>query len=226
VDEAGLINLVNKYIRDRIESEQKHLRKEEAIPRPETLNLPNEPEINVAPAEDQHEWQLLRVLIEYGHQPYEGYESVANLIENRVEADLLQDPLVNRLFSEYMEHYKHFGATPELHYFINYPDQAIRDKMASLLHPRQEISTKWSEKYGIEHVTGTMVYLNDVDSTLSYFELKKILIIQDQLTAKLNKETDPITLKVYMERFMELRKMEKEILKKHNTVVFKTLKSK
>ncbi len=226
VDEAGLINLVNKYIRDRVENDQKHQRKEEVLPHPETLNLPNEPEINAAPAEDQHEWQLLRVLIEYGHEPYEGFDSVANLIESRVDADLLQDPLVHRLFQEYMDHYKHFGSTPELHFFINYPDQEIRNKMASILHPRQEISTKWKEKYGIEQPPGTVVYLNDVDSTLSYFELKKILIIQDQLTTKLNKETDPITLKVYMEKFLELRKMEKEILKKHSTVVFKSMKGK
>ncbi len=226
VDEAGLINLVNKYIRDRIESEQKHQRKEEALPRPESLNLPNEPEVAAPAGEDQHEWQLLRVLIEYGHEKYEGFDSVASLIESRVEANLLQDPLVHKLFVEYLDHYQRFGKIPELHYFINYPDQAIRDKMASLLHPRPDISHKWKEKYGIESHTDTMLYMNDVDSTLSYFELKKILVIQDQLTAKLSKETDPLTQGVYMERFLELRKMEREILKKHNTVVFKSLRSK
>ncbi len=226
VDEAGLINLVNKYIRDRIENEQKHQRKEEALPRPESLNLPNEPEVSAPAGEDQHEWQLLRVLIEYGHEKYEGYEGVADLIESRVATNLLQDPLVHKLFVEYMDHYRRFGKIPELHYFINYPDQAIRDKMASLLHPRPDISHKWKEKYGIESHTDTMMYLNDVDSTLSYFELKKILIIQDQLTAKLSKETDPLTQGVMQKKFIELRQMEREILKKHNTVVFKSLRSK
>ena len=226
MDEAGLINLVNKYIRDRIENEQKHQRKEEAIPRPESLNLPNEPEVSEPAGEDQHEWQLLRILIEYGHEKYEGFDSVANLIETRVDTSLLQDSLVHKLFVEYMDHYQRFGKIPEMHYFINYPDQDIRNKMASLLHPRPDISQKWKEKFGIEAHSDTMMYVTDVDSTLSYFELKKILIIQDQLTAKLSKEKDPLTQSVMQQKFLELRQMEREILKKHNTVVFKSLKSK
>ncbi len=229
VDEAGLINLINKHIRERIENEQKHLRKEEALPKPELLDLPQEGEPshdkNVN-AEEQQEWQLLRVLIEHGHQPYEGYESVAKMVEEQVETNLLEDPLVNKLFVEYMDHYNRFGATPELHYFINHPDQATRDKMASLLHPRPDISHKWSEKYGIESLAGTMIYINDVDSTLAYFKLKKILLIQNQLTTKLSFEKDPIAQGVYQQRFLELRQMEREILKRHGTVVFKSYRHK
>jgi len=228
VDEAGLINLINKYIRDRIENEQKHARREEALPKPELLNIEQEPELPgmKVTAEDQQEWQLLRVLIEYGHQPYEGFGTVAKLIEDRVDIGILEQPLVQKLFTEYYDHYHRFGATPELHYFINHPDQDTRNKMASLLHPRPDISHKWSEKYGIETLTGAMTYMNDVDSTLSYFELKKILIIQDHLTAKLSNEADPIAQRVMQEKFIELRKMERDILKKHSTVVFKSHKHK
>ena len=228
VEEAGLINLINKHIRERIETEQKHARKEEAMPAPETLELPQDDRVtdkNVN-AEEQQEWQLLRVLIEYGHEPYEGYESVAKMVEEQVETNLLEDALVNQLFVEYMHHYNRFGKVPELHYFINHPDQAIRDKMASLLHPRQDISDKWKEKYGIESLTGSLMYINDVDSSLSYFKLKKILLIQNQLTTKLSKETDPIAQQVYQQRFMELRQMEREILKRHGTVVFKSYRHK
>jgi DNA primase len=226
VDEAGLINLINKYIRDRIENDQKHVRREETLPRPEQLNIEKEPELKTPSTDEQQEWQLLRVLIENGHLPYEGYDTVAKLIEDRIGADLIEQPLVSKLFTEYFDHFHRFGATPELHYFINYPDQSIRDKMASLLHPRQDISIKWREKYGIETITGAMMYVNDVDSTLSYFELKKILIIQDELTSKLSRESDPIAQKVMQERFIELRKVERDILKKHGTVVFKSHKYK
>ena len=226
VDEAGLINLINKYIRERIEGEQKHARREEALPKPEQLTLPQEPDVKAPSTDELQEWQLLRVLIEYGHLPYEGYDSVAKLIEDRVEPNLLTEPLICTLFIEYMNHYKRFGATPELHYFINYPNQAIRDKMASLLHPQPGISTKWQEKYGIETISGTLMYINDVDSTLSYFELKKILLIQETLTTRLSKETDPVTQSVLQQKFIELRKMEKDILKRHKQVVFKSNKIK
>jgi DNA primase len=234
VDETGLINLINKYIRDRIENDQKQTRRSEgitppdAMPHPELLSEPDAPQMQKAlpDADELQEWQLLRVLIEHGHQPYEGYESVARLIEDRIEHNLLKEPLVNKLFVEYMYHYRRFGATPELHYFINYPDQEIRNKMASLLHPRQDISEQWLSKYGIEATNDALLYVSDVDSTLSYFELKKILAIQEQLTSRLNNEKDPITQQVLMEKFMELRKAEREILKRHGTVVFKSYKFK
>jgi DNA primase len=225
VDEQGLINLINKYIRDRLENENKHTRREEALPAPDSLQVPDQ-EINIPVKDELQEWQLLRMLIEYGHQPYEGYETVAALIEDRVEADLIEQPLIKKLFLEYYEHMHHFGNTPELHFFINYPEQSIRDKMASVLHPRADISVNWREKYGIEAASDTMTYLVDVDSTLAYFELKKIIIIQDQLTQKLQNEKDPIAQQVMMERFIDLRKVEKDILKKHGTVVFKSNKYK
>ncbi|MCW3123806.1 MAG: dnaG [Flavipsychrobacter sp.] len=226
VDEAGLINLINKYIRDRVEGEQKHARREEAMPPPEHLLSEETQNVKAPTADDLQEWQLLRVLIEYGHQPYDGYESVAKLVEDRVEHDLLTNDLVKKLFIEYLDHYAHFGATPELHYFINYPDQDIRNKMASLLHPRQDISTNWQDKYGIESHVGPLTYVSDVESTLSYFELKKILVIQEKLTAMLNTETDPIKQGVLQQRFLDLRIMERDILKKHRTVVFKSYKNK
>jgi len=228
VDETGLVNLINKYIRDRIETEQRHTRRTETLPAPEALPPDQEPqqEPTVAGKEEEQEWQLLRVLIEYGHQPYEGYESVARLIEDRVDMSMLSNTMVQALFAEYYEHYQHFGATPEHHFFINHPDPATRTAMASLLHPIQEVSNNWKEKYGIEIALGPSLYQNDVDSTLSYFELKKILLIQDQLTEKLKTETNPVALKVIQERFMQLRAMERDILKRHKTVVFKSNKRK
>ena len=227
VDEAGLVNLVNKYIRDRVETEQKHTRRDEAaIPEADHLAAEHEPTTAPVPTDELQEWQLLRVLIEHGHEQYEGYESVARLIEERVDPSLLKNPMVSNLYEEYFTHYNRFGAIPAHHYFVNHQEQDIRNKMASLLHPREEISTRWKEKYSIESQEPGMVFLNDVDSTLSYYELKKILIIQNELVSKLNNETDPVRLSVLQKRFLELRGVEREILKKHNTVVFKSLKYK
>ena len=227
VDEAGMVNLVNKYIRDRVESEQKHSRRDDAaIPEADMLAAEQEPTTAPVSTDELQEWQLLRVLIEHGHEQYEGYESVARLIEERVDPSLLKNPMVSNLYEEYFTHYNKFGSIPAHHYFINHQEQDIRNKMASLLHPREEISTRWKEKYSIESQEPGMVFLNDVDSTLSYFELKKILIIQNELVSKLNNETDPVRLSVLQKKFLELRGLEREILKKHGTVVFKSLKYK
>ena len=227
VDETGMVNLVNKYIRDRVDQDNKHKQREEEPPQiPDEYNTPDEPQLAPASTDEKQEWQLLRILIEYGHLAYEGYESVAQLIEERVDPALLETQMVGKLFNEYFDHYTHFGSTPEVHYFVNYPEPAIRTTLASLLHEETDISPKWKEKYGIDSIGGALVYANDVDSTLAYFEYKKILVMQEQMAQKLNTEQDPVKQQRLQMKFLELRKMEREILKKHNTVVFKSLKHK
>lgn len=227
VDEAGLINLVNKHIRERVEQDNNRpyaREREEVLPPPETIP----PEEEVQPVGNKHniqqEWQLLKVLIEYGHLAYEGNESVAALIEERIDPELFEDQLVKKLYFEYFDHKAHFGSVPELHYFINYPDPDIRTKLASLLHTNLDISPRWKEKYGVESLSINLIYINDVDSTLSYFELKKILVIQEELTQLISTETDEVKLLKMQMKFIELRQMERDILKRHATVVFKLKK--
>jgi len=228
VDETGLVNLVNKYIRERIEADNKHNRqREEVLPEPIPETGYDEPDYGQpTTTDDQNEWQLLRMLIEHGHLPYEGHGTVAQLIEERVDPDLIENPLVKKLYNEYYDHYTHFGATPELHYFINYPEESIRTRMASLLHSHNEISHNWKEKYGIEKLSGDMMYVSDIDSTLSYFEMKKIVIIQDELMNKIKSEKDVEMLTKMLYKIDELRKLERDILKRHETVVYKSLKHK
>jgi len=227
VDETGLVNLVNKYIRERIETENRHRRREDALPEPERETGYEEepvlPEQTTRGGAEQ-EWQLLKILIEYGHLAYEGHGTVAQLIEERVDPDLLENAEVSKLYNEYFDHVTHFGSIPEAHYFINYPDEQVRGKMASLLHNNTEISPKWMERFGVEKMSNDLQYVVDVDSTLSYFELKKIFHFQDELMNKMKAEQDPEKQLKMQLKLTELRQLEREILKRHGTVVFKTLK--
>ena len=222
VDETGLITLVNKYIRDRVDQDNKNKRRDTPQVSEEDMataaTYETEPQIQKPATDETQEWQLLRILIEYGHLAYEGYDSVAKLIEERVDPALLEQPLVGKLYNEYFDHLTHFGATPEMHYFINYPDPSVRERLASLLHTNIEISPNWKDKYGIDSLHGGLLYVTDVDSTLSYFELKKILLLQEELTQRLNTETDDLKQQRMQIKFLELRKLEREILKKEGII--------
>jgi DNA primase len=233
VEETGLINLVNKYIRERVENDQKHSRKAEganippdAMPLPEVLQSPEEVQMRPVRTDELQEWQLIRVLIEYGHMPYEGYESVAKLLEDRVEADLIQTPLARKLFLEYLAHYSHFGATPEVHYFINHPDSETRGKMANLLHENVGISAGWKAKLNIEPLLPGMVYMRDVNSSLEYFELKKALKMLEELTQKISTETDTDRMMVLLESHLHLKKVIREITQTHKPTVYNSNKVK
>ncbi len=235
VDEAGLVNLINKYIRDRIETEQRHARRaegiqpsDEVLPPPEQIAAEEEAQMSgiKKPADDNLEWQILRVLIEYGGMPIEGYDSVAKMLEDRVEVNLLTNEKVRDLFVSYMDDNTMNGKVNDVQFYLRHTDAEVRNRMASLLHPRYSISDKWKERYGIETTPDKDLYQSDVESTLTYFELHKILFLQGRIMEMINTEKDPLMLQVYQEKFLIMREQEKEILKRHKTVVFKSQKYK
>lgn len=222
VEEAGFINLVNKYIRERIEQENRQHRKEQVMPEAEQLQTANDStlqEIQQNNVDEQQEWQLLRVLIEYGDKPYAGFEDVADLIHQRVDPELIETPLARRVLDMYYTHKAEYNVAPQANYFINNPDIAIQQQMVSLLHTKYNFSHNWKNNYGIEIPVDDVNYLNDVDSTLVYFELKKIKILQNELIKRFKEEQDPIKVEVLMKKHMELKHAENDILKKVNTVI-------
>lgn len=224
VDQTGLINLVNKHIRDRVEAEGRNRRENVVLPEIQPDAVPEEANLAGDVLNEAQEWQLLRILIEYGHQPYEGYSSVAHMLQAKIDADLIEIPLIRKLYDEYFAHYFSFGAVPEIHFFMNYPEPLVRQKMATLLMSTPEISTRWKEKYGIERISGTLLYLNDLESSINYFEYKKLLQMQEKQLELLKTNSDPENIIKFQMGYLELRKMEKEMLLKHHTVVFKSLK--
>ncbi|HRO43203.1 MAG TPA: DNA primase [Flavipsychrobacter sp.] len=223
VEEAGLVNLVNKFIRERVEQEKRLARREETIPEHETIATQQEalPDLNTTTSDEQQEWELVRVLIEHGEKVYEGYNNVADLIHQRVDPDLFEVSLARQVYDSYFNYINVYHQSPQTSYFTNYPDQQIQQRMISLLHTRNEISPNWSANYGIETLSGEMNYMNEADSALSYFELKKIMKMQDELANRFLKETDIHKITVMQQKIIELKKAENEIIKKHGTVILK-----
>jgi DNA primase len=226
VEEAGLVNLVNKYIRERVEQEKRQNRNEAVMPEAETLSTQQEPQpqLNERSAEEEQEWELIRVLLEHGDKPYEGFANVSELIYNRIDPELFENLLARQVFDSYFHYLSAYKTAPQLNYFTNFPDDAVQQKMASLLHTRNDISPNWSNNYGIETLAGEMNYLNEADSSMSYFELKKIMKMQEELTQRFLTEKDIQKVTVLQQKLMDLKKAESEIIKKHGTVILKIAK--
>ena len=227
LDEAALVNLVNKYIRNRVEQEQRQQRKDNvSLPEPEVLSTADE---GIAFAhdkrsDDEQEFELIRVLILHGDKAYEGYNNVADMLYQHIDAELFENSIVKQVFDEYFSYLHQYATLPKEAYFVNHPDEKMRLAMASLLHNNTDISPNWSKNYGIETLSGDMNYINEADSALSYFELKNILKMQDELTRRFVGETDAHKIAFLQQKFLELRKAESDIVRKHGTTVFKILK--
>ncbi|MEI8279411.1 MAG: DNA primase [Bacteroidota bacterium] len=224
VDEAGLVNLVNKFIRERVEQDRRQKRNiEEKVA---DVEAPGHAE-NFAPSNPQknnneeQEWQLIRVLIEFGHREVEGHANISALVQHRIDPDLVESAMAKKVYDLYFSYIEKFGKAPEPSFFTNYADTEIQQKMISILHMRNDISPKWSLSYGIETMHGELNYLNDVESTLSYFELKKIKIMQEDLGKLISEEKDSLKQVQLMKKHLELKLAEHEILKKSGTVIVK-----
>lgn len=224
LEEAAFTNLVNKYIRDRVEQERRLDRRQEQMFEPESASAEYVPELKIKDTDEEQEWELLRVMIVYGDKPYEGYAHVADMLCRQIDPELFENKDARKLFDEYYAFMVNTGTPPSESYFVNHHDAAVQQQMASLLHSNTDISPNWSKNYGIETLNGELNYLNEADSALSYFELKKILKMQEELIKRFLNETDSRRILVLQQKFLELRRTENEIVKKHGTTVFKILK--
>ncbi len=223
VEEAGFINLVNKYIRDKVDQEQRSQRKESVLPDPEPIFDETGNKVIPEPAktDDKQEWELVRVLIEHGGKAYEGHDNIAAFMHAGVDPDLLEVPLARRIYDEYFHYLHQHGTVPDVQHFINYPDPDMQYRIATLLQTNTEISPNWRNNYGIESVHGENNYINEAESTLTYFELKKIKAAQTEILNRLTTEQDPNKVIALVRMQLQFKQSEAEILKKMGTVIVK-----
>lgn len=219
VDEAGLVNLVNKFIRDKVETERRHQRKEEVLPMPEQIETATEEPAQQMGTDEQQEWQLVRLLLEYGEKPYEGFDNVAALVFNRVDPDLIETTDVRKLFDMYFSQLHNSGQPPSADQFVHFAEPQLQQKVVGLLHNKHDYSANWKENYGIEILPPELNYVNEADSTLTYFELKKIIQLEAELTKMIQQEKDPGRVTALQQKYMGLKKTEREILKKPATAI-------
>ncbi len=221
VDPSGMVNLVNKYIRERLEQERRQKNRDaEKAPAPqEYVEQPQD--VLAPPEEEEQEWELVRVLIEHGEKEYEGYDNVAALIEERIDPDLIEQEMARVVFDSYYAYEIENGKLPTVNFFNTFPEPAMQTKLATLLQTRSDISHNWKDIYGIETLNGEQNYINEVDSALTYFELKKLILVIDEISKRLKTEKEETRYIALMTKYLQLKDAEKEILKKTGTMIFK-----
>lgn len=226
VEEEGFIKLINKYVRDRVEQDKKSKRIEEE------RRVQNEieaaqyeeqaeptPVQRKSPDEDQ-EAELIRVLIEFGAKEIDDYDNVAEMIRDVVDPDLIDAPLIRKMFDAYFEQVDDTGSYPELKFFVMYPDEAVQQKVAHLFQI-PAVSDNWKAKHNIDTMHGDLNYISEVNSPLVYFEFKKLRAIIKKLHERIGTEKDEQKLKMLITKWMELKKEEEDMLRLHGTAFLK-----
>ncbi len=223
IDEEGLINLVNKTVRDQIQIHKRSQQREEAAAQAnatleQTQQVPQDNDssnsfILANPAtEHKEEWQLVRLLLEYGDKPYPEYQHVASAIFETIDIDIFEQALAQKIAQTYFDYMELHQQLPDINMFITNEDKDIKIKSAELLLQNTSPSSNWLEKYKIDIAFGEKNYIAEVQNSLAFFELKYIRKIMLQNMKNLETETNPEKVIAMMKAHKQLKDRESTLL--------------
>jgi len=229
IEEAGLNDLVNKFIREKIQ-------KEENRDQTNTI-LKNEDNALIHPHSDQEnkleslfnkdelqERAMVRSLLEFGLKKWTEELTIAEYIfEQMDENDLvamIENPVLIQIIDSYRNLYNQ-GESPTKNNFLYFEDEMVSRLVISLMDTQTEISARWKEHLEGEILTREDLFKEEVISTLSYFKLRKIKKLIDENQKELEKATDEADQFLFLKTHVELKMQEQLITKQLGTVIFK-----
>ena len=225
IEEGGLTALVNQILREKI-------RKEETKSNFSSINLPvseNPTEENptiqqLFNKDDVHELAILRNLIEFGLQPWDGAISIAEYLFMELEQldfeELFDNSRIVQMIKLYRDWFRS-DLQPSAKNFLYHEDPDINEIAMKVMSVEVEISPNWNQFYEGKIPTREELYKEEVSSTLLYLQLRKIkrLILENQ--AELERTNDSDQQLLFLQTHQALKKMESEILSRVGTVIIK-----
>jgi len=153
IDETGLHALVNKFIRDRISTQERKLPFEEAKKIEENTRQAEETNydeatFNLLFKDDLQEREVARILLEYGIKKWDDSKLIAeHIFEEMVDETLVDNTDVIRLIAVFKEALQTNPATVNRNYFIYHPDTKLSALAVSLLNFPYEESDHWRKEF-------------------------------------------------------------------------------
>jgi DNA primase len=226
VDEGGLHNLVNKFIREKISKDGKKLFQQENIfqePGKE-LNEISSPEtdlLGLVKDELHHERSVVRCLLEYGLKDWNDEKKVADyLLYECIEEDSIEDPMLKKIISTYRIWYEE-KLEPNSKSFLYTDDLAMSNMVTSLIEFPYEVSEGWEKKYEMPVPTKEDNYIDDITSSLRYLQLRKIKKLISLNEDELSKTTLLERQMLLIQTHNHLKNIEIQLTKEIGTVIMK-----
>lgn len=226
IDEAGLHNLVNKFIRENLSKEEKKLfQPEKNFQRSpgeiDELAQADVPSLELLNDEIYHERSLIRCLLEYGLLDWESEKRVADYLLNEIiEEDTLEDPMLKKILHTYKTWYEEkLEPTPKS--FLYTDDLAMSNAVVQLIEFPYEVSDGWESKYEMAVPTREENYRTDIMSTLRYLELKKIKKLILINASELERELNPERQMLLIQTHSQLKNMEMQLTAEIGLVIMK-----
>jgi DNA primase len=153
IDEAGLHALVNKFIRNRIVTQEKALPFEEAKLHEENARKAQETDYDDATfdllfKDELQERELARILLEYGTRYWDDRQLMADYIfSEMLDESLIDNPDILKLINVFRQQMHNAPEHVNKNYFIYHPDIKLSSLAVSLLNFPYEESEHWRKEY-------------------------------------------------------------------------------
>ena len=225
VDEQGLTALVKKFTIEKLGKDEKKFQRNTEEKEPEQQTSEKEDQsLDLLFKDEMNEQAVVRSLIEFGNQPWEEANSVADYIFLEIEKDGLEDLFDNKLLVAIINEYKSIierGTRPDEKFFLYHPDQKIGQMAVSLLTEKHQISPNWAKFYQGKILDRSDLYREEVRSSMTYLKLKKVkrLIVENQYDLEKEQSQDDILILLHTHK--HLKELEMQLMKDIGTVIFK-----
>ena len=223
VDEAGMTNLVNKFIREKI------TRAEAKLPdntQPVTSDDGKQNDaafdesVNLLIRNELQERAVVKSLLMYGHLPFDENQKIADYIFDELAHFQFENPLLEKITELYNSWYK-AGIEPGDKTFLYHNDKEIAAMTVSLMEFPYELSYKWDELLPGMNILNRDTSIQDTINSINYFKLRNIKKMLDENQEALEKSKDPNEQMQLISIHRDLKTIEREITQMLGTVILK-----
>ncbi|MNU30850.1 DNA primase [compost metagenome] len=217
LEEDAFVGIVNNFIREKVKQQQKGEATRPATPReyeeqPDVLSSSESESLNLFQKDYKEEWQLIKMLIEYGFRPYEESPSVADYFFENIDITSFENALAHDIAMAYYQYWSDKQEHPPLQFFVNHPMKSIKEKVVDLVHVEHLPSENWEKKYNIELPRTEDLYESDVRSSFAYFKLKLLKRFLQENLDQLKSCADPAEAEKLVRTNILLKQQEKELM--------------
>jgi DNA primase len=223
IDESGLINLVNKFIREKIAKQEGAKGFDYTPPSaiPQLQPVEDDDILSLLKRDELHERAIVKCLIEFGLKQWDENQRVADyLIEEFVDQQLIEDASLIAIMELYKKWYQE-GLEPTEKNFLYYEDQTVSATVVSLLEFPYELSPNWKDHFEGKIATRDDLYKEEIISTVNYLKLRKVKKMIEENQKDMGRVTSPEEQMVVIQTHQALKQMEIALLKDVGTVILK-----
>jgi DNA primase len=227
IEESGLLALVNKFIRDRINKEEGKANKVDFNQSNTQQQPPVEMEDDAAillNRDEQNEQAMIRSLLEFGLKEWNETQRVADHIFAEIEGNELEEMINNKQLVAVLKTYKSWydaGLEPTSKTFLYHEDLDMSRLVVNVMDYNCEISHNWKEIFEGKIDTREDLYREEVFSTVNYLKLRKIKRMMDENQRSMEDSHTMEEQMVLLQIHQHIKQMEIELTKQLGTVIFK-----